>query len=52
MLWDLGFLHSPIVHVLAAVGVIISSILSTIYLECHWDGGPSVEGVALDTKAS
>lgn len=39
-------------YVLTDVGEIICSIVLMIYLECHWNGGPSVEDTTLETKKS
>lgn len=42
----------PIIHALTAAAVIIFSIVSMIYLECHWDGSFSVESMMINTKES
>lgn len=50
MLWKLAFLPSPFIYVLTDVSVIISSVVSTIYLECHWNGDPPVEDMTLEKE--
>lgn len=52
MLWKLDFLHSPFIYVLTDINVMISSVISMNYLECHRNSGPSVEDMTHETKKS